>query len=76
MALPPLILVGFLCIFAGFNLGQPAAGPTVKPLKQTPAAAAGTGSEAQQQQRAGSSKGTPQKGSSKGSSSSRKQRKA
>jgi type II secretory pathway pseudopilin PulG len=67
-----MVLVAFLCGYAGFNLGEARGGASVKQLKQR------TAQQAQQQ--AGSSKGaaqrTPQKTPSKFSTSQRKQRKA
>lgn len=69
--LPPMVFVAFLCIYAGFQLGEPRGGAQVKPVKQKAGGQQQNGQ--QQKQQAGSSKGTPQK-TSKGTQN-RKQRK-
>jgi hypothetical protein len=63
-----MVFAAFLCVYAGFNLGQPRGGASVKQLRQR--------ATAQHPQQASSSKGTPQKTPSKASSTGRKQRKA
>jgi hypothetical protein len=70
--LPPIVLVAFLCIYSGFNLGEPRGGGAQ--VKPAPKAAAG------KQQRpgsgSGSSQATPSKTPGKAGASARKQRKA
>lgn len=70
--LPPIVMVAFLCVYAGFNLAEARGGASVKQLKQRAAAGKGSGAAAASGQK------PPQRGSSSkggsGSSSARKQR--
>lgn len=69
--LPPMVFVAFLCIYAGFQLGEPRGGAQLKPVKQKAGGQQQNGQ--QQKQQAGSSKGTLQKTSKR--TQNRKQRK-
>ena len=68
-----MVLVAFLCVYAGFNLGEARGGASVKQLQQKAAA-----QHAQQSAGRGgsSSRAASQKTPGKGSGSARKQRKA
>lgn len=68
LPLPPMVFAAFLCVYAGFNLGQPRGGASVQQLRQR--------ATAQQPQQPSSSKGALQKTPSKAGSTARKQRKA